>query len=146
MPWFWQQTFASRATPQENPFHFPSRSASKIACLSFSMMVEEVREAIDEGNQKFFGGLEYHILSTVRIANVRTDLKPDSDTSAVRLHARIHSQFWKLPIYRSGRKSEIGAQCLSADSARGVRQRRWASGARALFGCLTGIGQITCLH
>jgi hypothetical protein len=28
-------------------------------------MVEEVREAMDEGNAKFFGGLEYHILSTV---------------------------------------------------------------------------------
>ncbi len=62
---FWQPTFPSRATPQENPFHFPSRRASKIACLSFSMMVKEVREAMDEGNRKFFGGLEYHIPSTV---------------------------------------------------------------------------------
>lgn len=28
-------------------------------------MVKEVREAMDAGNQKFFGGLEYHIFSTV---------------------------------------------------------------------------------
>ena len=28
-------------------------------------MVEEVREAMDEGNEKFYGSLEYHIFSTV---------------------------------------------------------------------------------
>jgi integrase len=28
-------------------------------------MVEEVRKAIERGNAKFYGGLEYHIVSTV---------------------------------------------------------------------------------